>query len=121
MGTTALQQARAASPHEPSYILREFCAAERISKATYFKLRKMGLAPEELRYPGINVVRITHAARQAWHEMLRTLTGEQAAAVQRTADVLRERGRRAAAHAVASHKHVSRAGRGRSRRQREVA
>ena len=72
--------------YEPSYTLASFCRAEDISEPTYCKLRAMGYGPEEMRYPGINIVRITHAARLAWQRMMQNPTGEHAAAVQRIAE-----------------------------------
>src|SRR5215471_2715378 len=56
--------------HEPSYRIREFCRAERISKTHYYELKKVGLAPQEI---GGNVVRITHRARLAWQDLMANL------------------------------------------------
>ena len=53
------------TPYEPSYSIKQFCEAEGISGPTYFKLREAGLGPEEMRPGGLNMVRITHAARIA--------------------------------------------------------
>jgi hypothetical protein len=49
---------------EASKTIDEFCEAERISRAKYFKLRKDGRGPAELRLD--SVVRITPQAHAAW-------------------------------------------------------
>jgi hypothetical protein len=95
------------SAYEPSYSIGGFCDAEDISEPTYYDLRSKGLGPRELRYPGKNIVRITHSERLAWQQMMMNLTGEHGEAVARTAAHLREKGRDAAAKAVQSDKHIS--------------
>jgi hypothetical protein len=57
----------------------EFCLAEGISKSSYYKLKKLGLAPDELRPPGTAIVRITTQARTAWHMRMEELRKSQAA------------------------------------------
>jgi hypothetical protein len=49
---------------EPSKTIDEFCAHERISRAKYYELKKIGKAPAELRIDG--VIRITPKAHAAW-------------------------------------------------------
>jgi hypothetical protein len=49
---------------EPSKTINEFCAHERISRAQYYALRKLGKAPVELRIEG--VIRITPQAHARW-------------------------------------------------------
>jgi hypothetical protein len=53
-----------------SYTIDEFCLLERFSRPTYFKLKKRGLAPVEYVLPGSTIIRITAAARRAWHERM---------------------------------------------------
>jgi hypothetical protein len=94
-------------PYEPSYTLKQFCEAEGISEPTYYKLKQMGLGPRELRYPGINVVRITHADRIAWQQMMQNPTTEHAEKVRAMKEKMRAKGRMAAIKSVDSPKHVS--------------
>jgi hypothetical protein len=59
-------------PVDPSFTIEEFCKEEKISEATYYKLRdlerKLGrsLLPAEWRPPGTAIVRITAQARREW-------------------------------------------------------
>jgi hypothetical protein len=55
-------------PNDPSFTIEEFCELEKISEATYYKLRKDGLTPVEWRPPGTNIVRITGPARREWQK-----------------------------------------------------
>jgi hypothetical protein len=112
MGTEAFQ---------PSYTIRSFCEAEKISEPTYFNLRSQGLGPREMRFPGIHAVRITHAARLAWQEMMQNPTGEQAEAVRAVTEKMRAMSRHAASRSVESPKHVSKGTTPRRRRQRAEA
>jgi hypothetical protein len=57
-------------PDERAFTIREFCVAEHISRASYYKLRTLGVGPRESRISGTTIVRITQAARRAWHEQL---------------------------------------------------
>lgn len=67
---------------DPSFTIAEFCAAERISIPTFWKLQRMGLGPEVRRIPGLTLKRITFAARQAWHAKMDELNQEQAATIE---------------------------------------
>lgn len=49
---------------EPSKTIDEFCEHERISRAKYYELRKIGKGPAELRIKG--VIRITPQAHARW-------------------------------------------------------
>ena len=51
-------------PHEPSYTVDEFCAAERISRVTLYAMWKQGHGPRF--YFNGRCRRITHAARIEW-------------------------------------------------------
>jgi hypothetical protein len=53
-----------------SLTIPQFCKVENISIYTYYKIRKLGLGPRELRVPGTNVARVTPKARQEWHERM---------------------------------------------------
>jgi hypothetical protein len=58
---------------ERSLTLQEFCEAERICLASYYKMKKRGHAPLELRIPGTQIIRITPEARRQWHQMMAAL------------------------------------------------
>ena len=47
-----------------SYTIPEFCEAERFSQSFYFKIRKQGLGPREMRIG--SAVRISEEARLEW-------------------------------------------------------
>jgi hypothetical protein len=64
---------------EVSLTLKEFCAAERICLASYYKMRARGHAPIELRVPGTKIIRITPAARHQWHQMMQAMAQGEAA------------------------------------------
>jgi hypothetical protein len=57
---------------ERALTIAEFCALENIGKATYYKMRRAGLGPEEtyVPIPGMRLVRISPEARREWHAML---------------------------------------------------
>ena len=46
--------------------INEHCIKYNYSRATYFKNRKKGLGPKELRLPGSSIVRITDEAERDW-------------------------------------------------------
>jgi len=46
--------------------ITEFCNFVDISVPSYFKLRKLGLAPEEARFPGTVIIRISIESLDAW-------------------------------------------------------
>jgi hypothetical protein len=48
----------------------EFCQLERMSRSTYFKIKKAGFGPAEIKFPQLTFVRITPAARRAWHQQM---------------------------------------------------
>jgi hypothetical protein len=66
--------ARPAKPIDESRSLTipQFCLLENISTYTYYRIRKQGLTPRELRIPGTDIARITPEARREWHESMRT-------------------------------------------------
>ena len=63
----------------PSYSIREFCLAESLSPASYYKIRRQGFGPRELRLPGSSIVRVTADARREWQQRMATMNEEQAA------------------------------------------
>jgi hypothetical protein len=52
---------------ERAFTVQEFCEIERMTLATYNKLRKSGYGPSEVRFPGMLFIRITAQARREWH------------------------------------------------------
>jgi len=86
----------------------EFCYVEGISKATYYKLRRLGLGPREstISLPGIKLARITPADRAEWHRKLEEARASEAAEL----EAARAHAQRVAAAklAAASPAHVSR-------------
>jgi hypothetical protein len=68
---------------EPSYTIDELCAVEGICNAKYYQLRKKGLGPQELRFPGSRIVRITAEARREWHARMNDLAQTQEAQIER--------------------------------------
>jgi alkylated DNA nucleotide flippase Atl1 len=53
-----------------SLTIAQFCALENISVYTYYKIRKMGYGPRELRVPGTEIARITPESRRKWHALM---------------------------------------------------
>jgi hypothetical protein len=63
----------------PSMTIDGFCLAEAMSKASFFKLRRLGLAPDTYLVPGTRLVRITQVARRAWQKRMAELSKTEAA------------------------------------------
>jgi phage regulator Rha-like protein len=94
----------------------EWQAKHNISKSTRCKMQRMGLAPETLRIPGTNVVRITPEAVRRWKELMDKLATEREAKREQQRRI--DNCRRAAKRAAASANHVSkRAKQGNSNRR----
>jgi hypothetical protein len=89
---------------EAALTVAQFCEAEQICAATFYKLRRQGLGPVETRILG--TVRISPQARRAWHEML--AARQQSEAARREAARKRELASAAGKAAIASPKHVNR-------------
>src|SRR5262245_61446189 len=58
---------------EPALTIRQFCILENIAVATYYKMRRLGYGPDEMRVPGTALVRITQRARRDWHARIEQL------------------------------------------------
>ena len=84
----------------------EWCRHRRMSKATYYKLRRLGLAPEHITPPGTSLVRISEAADLAWEQRMQALAQEKA--TKREAERRRAQTQRAGQIAAQSAAHVSR-------------
>lgn len=76
----------------------EFCKVENMSKAFFYKLQQLNLAPEITAVPGTIWQVITPAARRAWQEKIANLNKEKAALLEK------ERRNRAEQAAVAGKK-----------------
>jgi len=100
--------ARALPLGDRALSIDEFCATENICPATYYKLKRQGFGPAELRLPGTNIIRVTPEARRAWHALM----AEQAQSEQAQLEERRrqEGARRAALAAALSPRHVSKVG-----------
>ena len=55
---------------ERSLTKAEFCKLERISNATYHKMKNAGYGHSSVRVPGLSIARITPQARRDWHEKI---------------------------------------------------
>jgi hypothetical protein len=83
----------------------EWWTRRRYSKSTYYKLKRLGLAPAELRVPGTSIVRITRQADREWERLMAERAREQSAELERQRRV--EACRRAGRAAAQSIYHVS--------------
>jgi hypothetical protein len=90
---------------EPARTIPEWCEGKRICPATYYKLKRLGLTPDELHVPGTNIRRITPEADRAWVARMAELTKtkEYKREAQRRTDLAKKAGKLAAK----SLKHVS--------------
>jgi hypothetical protein len=52
------------APLSASSTIMDFCAAEKISRAKYYELKKKGMGPDETRVDGI--IRITPESHARW-------------------------------------------------------
>lgn len=91
--------------HEPSYSIEAFCLAENMSRPFYAEMRKKGCGPAEYRVPGTNFIRITYAARLAWHARLQS--GEFAEVIAAKKLAMLAHARKATKASIASPNHIS--------------
>jgi hypothetical protein len=107
----------AASATEPPLTIDDFCKIEGMSRATYYKLKRLGLGPEltEIVLPaepgvnhgrGLNFIRISAEAHRAWRKKIAKVRASKASELE--AARAREQRLAAAKLAVASPAHVSR-------------
>jgi hypothetical protein len=90
----------------PAMSINEFCWHQGISAATYYKLRKLGRGPAEMRLAG-NIVRITPEAEKAWREARANPSSDEAADVATCETATRARALHASKSAVASPRHIA--------------
>jgi hypothetical protein len=94
----------------------EWCQSRRINKSSFYKMRKLGLSPDELVIPGLKITRITAEADARWQERMAELANSKKAKL----EVARrnEQRKQAGILAAQSPRHVSRAGRQPKRQRR---
>jgi hypothetical protein len=85
--------------------INEFCLRQKICSATYYKLKKRGLGPTELRFG--NIVRITPEAEAAWRVARENPEGQEADDLSAHDEALRAHAQRAARVAVESPHHIA--------------
>lgn len=90
-----------ASIFEPSYTITSFCRAEGFTRPEYYKLKRNGRGPKEMRNG--RCIRISHRARLDWQKKMEQPTEAQVAADEE----LHRHALAAGAAAVASPRHVS--------------
>jgi hypothetical protein len=100
-------------PLSGSFSIKAWCKFRGYSIATFYKMRKNGVAPKVMQPPGAPP-RITQEADAEWLALCNNLQGDMAETAAHDADLRRERSRKAAAKAILSPTHVS-------NRHREVA
>ena len=94
----------ASQPEKGSYTIKGWCAFRGYSTATFYKMKKNGVAPRVTQPPGAPP-RITQEADHEWLERVNNLTGEAAAEVERISERRRGRALKAAAKAVVAPGH----------------
>lgn len=94
-------------PEDASLTIDRFCALEDISRFTFYKMRRAGHGPEELRIPGTEIVRITKDAHARWRASLQERQETKAAKL--------ENDRRVAQRVAAGKSAAKRAAEGKSR------
>jgi hypothetical protein len=86
--------------------IKEWCAYRGYSVATFYKMKKNGVAPRITQPPG-TPPRITQEADQEWLQLANNLQGDAATEAAHLADSRRKRAITAASKAVESPEHVS--------------
>jgi hypothetical protein len=76
---------------QPSKTIPQFCEVENLSASSYFKLKRLGLGPDEMRFPGTEIVRITPEAHRAWRERMTELSQTKQAELERQRRVAQRR------------------------------
>ena len=88
-----------------AFSIQEFCFRNAISPSTYFKLKRAGLGPNEMRVG--NLVRITFEAELEWQRARTHPIGGEAEENVRAAAAAVARSQKAGALAARSPRHVS--------------
>ncbi len=96
-----------------AFTIKGWCRFRGYSPATFYKMKKNGVAPRVTQPPGAPP-RITREADAEWLTFCDNLTGEKAAEAAHISEARRDRAIKAAAKSIESPKHVA-------NRHREVA
>jgi hypothetical protein len=83
----------------------EWRAHRGISKATHHKLKREGVAPDELVYPGTSIQRITPQADLEWERRMRALAKKKSAELEEARARRVEKSKLAAQAAIQSPRH----------------
>jgi hypothetical protein len=103
----ALAMTAAASPSlSGAFSIKAWCKFRGYSVATFYKMKRNGVAPKVTQPPGAPP-RISAEADREWLEFCNNPNGEMAATAARGAEQRRERAVKAAAKSIESPKHVS--------------
>jgi predicted DNA-binding transcriptional regulator AlpA len=87
------------------FTIREFCARNKISKSTFYKLKERGLAPREMELG--RAIRISAKAEADWQAARDNPHGEEARRNARDAKARVVQAKKAGKLSVASARHVS--------------
>jgi hypothetical protein len=93
---------------ERSLTRAEWRRHRNISKASHYKMRKLGLAPDEVEVPGTKIARITAAADAAWERRMAELARSEDAKLE--SERRRAQAAEAGRIAAASPLHISKRG-----------
>ena len=88
-----------------AFSIQDFCFRNSISTTTYFKLRRNGLAPLEMKLG--RAVRISAEAETVWRQQRERPSDTESRLIQREAEARVRRAKKAGAASVASPNHVS--------------
>jgi hypothetical protein len=102
-----------AAANKGAFSIRAWCEFRDYSVATFYKMKRLGVAPKITELPG-SPPRISREADAEWLQAAENLKDDAAKAVQRAAKSRRDRAVAAASKAIKSPAHVS-------NRRREVA
>jgi hypothetical protein len=94
-----------------AFSIREWCLYRGYSIATFYKMKKNGMAPKVTQPPG-TPPRITQEADAEWLERVNNLKGKSAETAVRDAELRRDRAVAAASKAIASPAHIANRRRG---------
>ena len=69
--------------NRPDLTIAEFCELKNLSRSSYFKIRRDGNGPAEIRPPGTDIIRISPAAVREWEARMIALGKSQKAQLER--------------------------------------
>lgn len=77
------ERQRSRNQDQASKTIQQFCELEGLSPSSYYKMRRDGYGPDEIRVPGTEIIRITPEAHRAWRERMAKLSQSQASDLER--------------------------------------